>query len=300
MTEKNSTLPDWLTKEYPFVQNVHEVNGGVRLNYVDHGEGEPVLLLHGNPTWSYFYRNVIKDLSGRGFRCIAPDHVGCGLSDKPQDYGYLLEQHIDNVASLTEKLGLEGVHLIVHDWGGAIGCGWAVRVPEKVRSVTVLNTAAFLSKRIPLRIAFCKLPGVGEFLVRQFNAFAGLAKGMAVEKPLAPEVARGFLYPYDNYQNRIATARFVKDIPMRPNHPSWMTIREIEDKLEVLSDKPMQICWGMKDWCFSHHFLDRWKELFPKAPVMELPDAGHYLLEDETEKVTQQIQTFLEGVRSGP
>jgi len=92
----------------------------------------------------------------------------------------------------------------------------------------------------------------------------------------------------------------VKDIPMRPNHPSWMTIREIEDKLEVLSDKPMQICWGMKDWCFSHHFLDRWKELFPNAPVMELPDAGHYLLEDETEKVTQQIQTFLEGVRSGP
>ena len=298
MTQKTSTLPEWLTKEYPFAQNDHLVGDGVKMNYVDHGEGEPVLLLHGNPTWSYFYRNLIKDLSSRGFRCIAPDHVGCGLSDKPQQYNYELEQHINNVESLVGKLGLEDVHLIIHDWGGAIGYGWAVKVPEKVRSVTVLNTAAFLSKRIPLRIALCKLPGMGEFLVRQFNAFAGLAKDMAVEKPLSPDVAKGFLYPYNNYHNRIATARFVKDIPMRPNHPSWMTLREIEDKLLSLSAKPMQICWGMKDWCFSHHFLDRWKELFPKASILELQNAGHYLLEDETEEVTQQVRTFLEDVRS--
>lgn len=286
-------VPDWLKAEYPFAQNSHPIPGGHRINYVDHGEGEPVLLLHGNPTWSYFYRNAVKQLSGNGFRCIAPDHIGCGLSDKPQDYQYTLANHIGNLDSLVDKLELDGVHLVVHDWGGAIGFGWATRNPDKVRSLTVLNTAAFRSKRIPLRIAVCKIPWYGEFIVRQFNAFAGFATTMAVEKRLPKEVAQGFVYPYDNYTNRIATARFVKDIPLDPHHPSWDTLTAIEQKLPTLQHLPMQIHWGMKDWCFSPHFLTQWREFFPDAKLQEYADTGHYLLEDAGERILPSLVGFL-------
>ncbi len=287
-------LPEWLRAEYPFGQHSHLLDSGHRMNYVDHGQGEPVLLLHGNPTWSYFYRKTILALAGKGFRCIAPDHIGCGFSDKPQDYRYTLANHIGNLENLVSKLGLEGVHLVVHDWGGAIGFGWATRNVSKLRSLTVLNTAAFRSKHIPLRIAVCKIPCYGEFIVRQFNAFAGLGTTMAVEKPLPKDVARGFTYPYGNYADRIATARFVRDIPMHPGHPSWETLAGIEQKLPGLTHLPMQIHWGMKDWCFSPRFLEKWKQFFPAAKVQEYATAGHYLLEDEGSQILPALVDFLE------
>ena len=142
MVSKSKT-PSWLSETYPFAQNSHDLPGSIRMNYVDHGEGESVLLLHGNPSWSFLYRDLVQQLSANQFRCIAPDHIGCGLSDKPQAYSYTLRKHIDNIESLAERLKLDSFHLVVHDWGGAIGCGLAVRNPERVRSLSILNTAAF-------------------------------------------------------------------------------------------------------------------------------------------------------------
>lgn len=300
MDHSTGNLPDWLTSEYPFAQNLHSVSKGVRMNYVDEGEGEPVLMLHGNPTWSYFYRSVIKALSAKDFRCIAPDHIGCGLSDKPQDYTYRLSQHIDNIESLVNGLSLENIHLVVHDWGGAIGLGWAVRNVEKVKSLTIMNTAAFRSSRIPLRIAICKLPKIGEYIVRKYNAFAGAAVKMAVHKKLPETVKRGFLYPYDNYANRIAIARFVQDIPMAPNHPSWQTLVDIESRLTSLAflRRDIQIYWGKKDWCFTPQYKRRWEDIYPHAYCDQYKNAGHYLLEDAGDEIIPHMEMALDVVRS--
>lgn len=293
-----SGIPAWLRELYPFEPKVHNLNDGPGMSYIDHGAGESVLMLHGNPTWSFLYRNLVLDLAGRGFRCIAPDHVGCGLSAKPRDYDYSLQKHVSNVTGLVKTLDPGRFHLVVHDWGGAIGCGMAVQDPEQILSLTILNTAAFRSSRLPLRIAACRLPWLGEFMVRQFNAFAGAATFMAVRKPMPRDVKRGFLFPYDSWANRIATARFVQDIPMSPSHPSWNTLRSIEQQLPALSTKPIQMCWGMRDWCFSPEFLQRWKQIYPDAGVQEFPDDGHYLLEDAGAEAITTIRSFLEGVRA--
>ena len=293
-----SKIPSWLSETYPFAQNSHNLPGSIRMNYVDHGEGESVLLLHGNPSWSFLYRDLVQQLSANQFRCIAPDHIGCGLSDKPQAYSYTLRKHIDNIESLVERLKLDSFHLVVHDWGGAIGCGLAVRNPERVRSLSILNTAAFRFSRMPLRIAFCRIPLLGEILIRQFNVFAGGATTMAVIKPMSFMTKRGFTHPYRTWNDRIATARFVQDIPMKSSHQSWGTLCEIEEKLISLSDKPMHLFWGMKDWCFCPSILEHWQLLFPKAEVSKYNNAGHYILEDAGNEALQDINQFLTSNKS--
>ncbi|MDQ2997301.1 MAG: alpha/beta fold hydrolase, partial [Chloroflexota bacterium] len=179
---------------YPFVQRWLDLPHG-RMHYLDEGQGPPVIMLHGNPTWSFYYRRLISALRER-HRVIVPDHLGCGLSDKPQDYAYRLTDHIDNLGQLVRHLGLAQADLVLHDWGGAIGMGLAVQRALHVRRIVVLNTAAFLARHVPLRIAVCKLPIVGDIAIRGLNAFAGMATRMAVERPLEPLVRQGYLLPY--------------------------------------------------------------------------------------------------------
>lgn len=262
------------------------------MHYLDEGEGEAVLMVHGNPTWSFFYRNVVLALKDN-FRCIVPDHIGCGLSDKPQDFSYRLKDHIGNLVQLIESLNIEQFHLIVHDWGGAIGTAVAERFVDRVGKIQILNTAAFRSTRIPLRINLCRLPVLGEAWVRGCNGFAGAATTMAVAKPLPKEVKAGYVYPYDNWANRIATHRFVLDIPLNENHPSYVDLYEIEKSLELLKSKPMQIIWGGRDFCFNDHFFEEWKERFPHAVTHYFKDAGHFVLEDEKEACVPLIRDFL-------
>ena len=233
--EPRSEAPSWRGL-YPFASHYVE-RGGVRQHYVDEGQGPAVVMVHGNPTWSFYYRNVVEALRGR-HRTIVPDHVGCGLSDKPQDYPYRLGQHVANLEHLLDdELGLEKVDLIVHDWGGAIGMGYAVRHPERIGRIVVLNTAAFLMDFCPFRIRVCRWPVFGPLALRGFNAFARAATSMAVEKPLAPEVCEGLLAPYDNWANRIAILRFVQDIPLGRSHPSHETLADIQKQLHTLAEK---------------------------------------------------------------
>lgn len=286
---------DW-REQYPFESNYFQI-GQNRMHYLDEGErgGKPTLLmLHGNPSWSFLYRNLIKDLRSE-YRVIAPDHIGMGFSDKPQKYPYTLQSHINNLSALLEQILShdEKIILIVHDWGGAIGCGWAVNNPERIDKTIIFNTAAFLSKRIPQRINICKLPGFGALAIRGFNAFAGAAVSMAVEKKMPPEVAAGFLKPYDTWKNRIATLRFVQDIPMNPGHPSFETLLNIDSKLALLQYKPMLIQWGGKDWCFNDSFYKEWLHRFPEAEHDYYPDAGHYLLEDALEPILAKVKEFI-------
>jgi len=275
-------LPDWLRRLYPFSPQSFVTPRGATMSFVDEGPraDEAVLLLHGNPTWSFFYRDVIRELAPR-IRCVAPDHIGMGLSDKPQDYPYTLATRMADIEALVASLKLRRVHLVVHDWGGAIGLGWAVKHPELVGRIVVLNTAAFRSPHIPARIALCKTPGLGTVLVRGLNGFAWPATWMAMnQRKLSPEEKRAYLYPYRTWADRVAVNAFVKDIPMGEKHPSYGTLAEIEAALGSLAGKPMKIIWGGADFCFNGPFLNRWRELFPKAEVSHLPNAGHYVLED--------------------
>ncbi len=284
-------LPEWLQRHYPFQGRFLTLPDGQRMHYIDEGAGPVVLMLHGNPTWSFFYRNLIRTLRGR-FRCIAPDHVGCGLSDKPQQYPYRLAQHVANIESLLEALAIDRFHLIVHDWGGAIGMGVATKTPGRVGRMVVMNTAAFRSQNIPLRINVCRIPGFGALAIRGFNAFARGATIMAKQRPLAPEVRRGFIFPYNNWKNRIATLRFVQDIPLHESHPSYPELLRIEQSLFSLADKPMLLAWGTRDWCFDTTFLAEWRRRFPHAQVIEAKKANHYLLEDAQE-LMPEIEGFL-------
>lgn len=288
-------MPKELKEIYPFTPKNFKTTSGHRLSYIDEGQGEAILLLHGNPTWSFAYRELINTLSPH-FRVIAPDHIGMGLSEKPQDYTYLLKDHIHNTKKLLDHLEVKKYHLVVHDWGGAIGAGLSVKNPESLLSWVILNTAAFTSVHIPWRINICR-NRFGEQLIRRLNAFAGPATIMAAKKTLPKLVKKGYLYPYNNYQNRIATARFVRDIPMNKEHPSFSTLQEIEEKLVTLKC-PKLILWGEKDFCFNGHFLKRWEGLYPQAKVVRFPKAGHYVFEDESERVNSEVLSFFK--RSGP
>lgn len=285
-------LPPPIRELYPFASNWLETTEG-RLHYVDEGAGETILFVHGNPTWSFFYRNLILGLRDR-YRCVAIDHLGMGLSDKPQTCSYRLEDRIGHLAQLIDNLDLERFHLVVHDWGGAIGIGAALREPERLGCIQIMNTAAFRSQRIPWQIAACRLPLLGEWFVRGLNGFAASAPTMAVKGKLPPAVKQGYLLPHGNWADRVAVARFVQDIPMHPDHPSYDTLVEIEENLPRLKKNPMQLVWGMGDFCFNETFLDEWMRRFPHADVDRLEKAGHYLLEDQPQQALELTRRFLD------
>jgi cis-3-alkyl-4-acyloxetan-2-one decarboxylase len=294
-------LPAWLRRLYPFVPKALEC-GPARMSYVDEGPrvDEAVLLVHGNPTWSFYYRELIGRLVTAGMRCIAPDHIGMGLSEKPQDYPYCLETHIANLTRLVDALGLRRVHLVVHDWGGAIGFGWAVRHPGMTGRIVILNTGAFPARRMPFRIGLCRVPLLGEAIVRGLNGFAGPATWMAVKRrPLPPDVKRGYLFPYDSWKNRIGVARFVADIPMNSGHPTMKTLEHVAAGLAQFRSHPVRIVWGGADFCFNDWFFKRWQAIYPEAQTEYLPGAGHYVLEDAGVEVLPRILEFLGAEETG-
>ena len=275
---------------YPFESHYLDLDG-VRYHYLDEGreDAPPLVMLHGNPTWSFYYRTLIPQLSA-DYRVIVPDHVGCGLSDKPQDYPYTLDQHIANVTRLIEYLGLEQITLALHDWGGAIGMGYATRHPENVARFVIFNTVAFYQPNLPLRIKMCRIPLLGDVLLRGFNAFAQLALPWATEhrERLTPEVRAGYLHPYDSWANRIAILRFVQDIPFERRHQTRQAILDIEANLYVFSERPMLIIWGAQDFCFTvQDFYTGWQDRFPYAETR--------LVEDAHERIGPWIREFLDA-----
>jgi haloalkane dehalogenase len=283
-----------LQSEYPFESHLLDLDG-VALHYLDEGprDGEPLLFVHGNPTWSFLWRNLVRELRG-SYRCIALDHVGCGLSDKPQEYPYRLARHIENLERLAFELDLRRATLVVHDWGGPIGLGFAGRHPERVARLVILNTAAFPGPA-PLRIRLCRIPLLGAVAVRGFNAFAALATRVALEERerMTPLVRRGFLAPYRDWSSRIATLRFVEDIPLEPGHPSWPALLQVEAGLARLADKPACLIWGERDWCFTPAFREGFERRMPHARVHRAERAGHWVMEDAREDVLAWIEDFL-------
>ena len=306
---------------YPFASHWAEVAGG-RVHYLDEGPDHRVqadgqdcpsygaehalLFVHGNPTWSFHWRRLVEAFRGR-YRCVALDHLGCGLSDKPQRL-LTLDDHIENLCELVEELALDRVTLVAQDWGGAIGLGAMLRMRERLERIVLFNTGAFPPRYIPWRIRACRIPVLGRLAVQGANLFslAALRMTLARKSRLEPEVAAGYLAPYDSWANRCAVYGFVKDIPsprrrvspklafeIRRNSTTWQTLEEIELKLPTLADRPSCLIWGMRDWCFRPDCLDRFVEAWPRTEVHRLADVGHWVVEDAPEESMAIVESFL-------
>jgi haloalkane dehalogenase len=276
------------------VPHVFRSANGDRLHYVDEGAGETLLFVHGNPTWSFYWRNLILGLRDQ-YRCVALDHIGCGLSDKPQNYSYHLPGRISDLVEFVEELQLRGITLVAHDWGGPIALGAMTLMREWISRVVVFNTGAFPPPFVPWRIAACRVPALGTFAVRGLNAFAQAATAMAVEKHerMSPDVRDGLLAPYDSWTNRVAINEFVRDIPFTPQHPTWQVLEDLEGWLPDLGKVPTMLIWGMKDWCFRPSCLARFQQHWPNAEVHKFEDCGHYVVEDAHERIVPLMRDFL-------
>ena len=285
---------------YPFDGTWIE-RDSARMHVLDEGDGPTVVMVHGNPTWSFYYRNLVQALSDR-MRCIVPDHIGCGLSDKPAlaDYDYSLKSRVDDLQAVIDELAPTGaISLVLHDWGGMIGTAWAARNPGRVQRLVLLNTAGFLlppDKPLPFTLKLIRNSWLGAALVKYTNAFARGATYMAVTRqPMNKALRDAYCAPYDSPANRIATLRFVQDIPLGPGDPSYGIVAEAEEQLKqgLFDNVPTLICWGDKDFVFDHHFLSRWQQLLPHARVHRFADSGHYVLEDSAAEIIPLIDRFL-------
>lgn len=279
--------------EFPFAPHYLPVDGG-QLHYVDEGQGEVLLCVHGNPTWSFAWRHVVRHFAPRR-RVVALDHLGCGLSSKPQFFPYTLANRIAHLRALIEALDLRQITLVVHDWGGAIGLGVAGQIPERFARLVITNTGAFRSRHLPWRIAVCRWPLIGPVAVRGFNAFARAALVMAVEQRtrLTPAVKAGLLAPYGNWHDRVAIQRFVEDIPRDSDHPSFGTLVEVERGLERLTHLPGLLVWGERDWCFTPDFRREFERRLPRLESHPIAEAGHYVFEDARETLLAKLDSFL-------
>ncbi len=301
---QTTTLPEYLRDEYPFASHRHALRD-LSMHYLDEGTGSPVLMLHGNPSWSFYYRNLVSVLK-ENHRCIVPDHIGCGLSDKPDDrhYNYTLTRRVQDLESLIESLALDSpFHLVMHDWGGMIGMRYAVTHPEQIRSLVVLNTAAFPlpeSKPFPWALWLCRNTRLGALLVRGGNAFSRGAAWVGCKRTRMPRKLRdAYCYPYNTWGNRIATLRFVQDIPLRLDDPGYELVSDTAANLSLFRQYPMLIGWGLKDFVFDKHFLKEWRRRFPDAEQHVYNDAGHYVLEDARDTLIPAITSFIHRADAG-
>lgn len=286
-------------KLYPFTGEYLPLAHKARMHYLDEGAGPTLLCLHGNPTWSFYYRNLVGRMRNK-YRVVVPDHIGCGYSDKPGDdaYSYRLEQRVEDIEELVKTLGLKDITLILHDWGGMIGLSFATRNPSLVKRIILMNTSGFplpKTKALPFTLHLSRTPLLGDILLRGFNAFAVTASWIGCKyKRLSPTLRKAYRAPYTTWNNRRAVHRFVQDIPLSAKDPSWATVSFTDQHLESLGDKPMQIIWGEKDFIFDNHFLSEWKRRMPKAEIHSYPEGGHYILEDLGDEAIDLMKDFLD------
>ena len=297
---KTMTYPD-----YPFIPERFAVRKGIAMSYLDEGprDGEVIVMLHGNPSWSYYWRHLVLGLR-ETYRCIVPDHVGMGLSDRPDDapgayprYDYTLQSRVNDIEALLAHLKITGpVTLAVHDWGGMIGFGWALSHAAQVKRLIITNTAAFplpQAKPMPWQLSLGRDSKLGAWAIRRFNLFARGAAWLGTERSLPAAVRRGYSGVYDGWDKAIATIRFMQDIPLHPGDRAWPLLEAVGRRLPEYADRPTFIGWGLKDFVFDHHFLDGFKRALPDAEVHAFADAGHFVLEDKPAELVPAIRDFL-------
>ena len=279
-----------------------------RMHYVDEGpiDGPPVVLVHGNPTWGYLYRNFIPPLVKAGYRVIVPDHLGFGRSDKPDmPELYRIPRHAERFEALLESLDLHDATVVPQDWGGPIGLAWAGQHPERVGGLFILNTFAHkptFDYKPPLALTLFRTRGIGEFLVKGLNIFVRgflFRQGVVQRDRLTGIVRRAYLAPHRTWSSRTAVLVFPREIPVTPDAHLSPYLAGVEDRLHRLKDRPVFIAWAMKDPVFTPNFIDLfWRRTFPHAEVMLLTDAGHYLQEDAHEEIVRGLLRFLGSTKA--
>jgi haloalkane dehalogenase len=259
-----------------------------RIHYVDEGTGEPVLLLHGNPTWSFLYRKIIAGLSDE-FRCIAPDYPGYGMSMAAPGYRYTPGEHSAVIERFVDQLGLSGLTLMVQDWGGPVGLGLAGRRPELVRRLIIGNTFAWpLAPEPRVRLFSTVLGGPpGRVLNRWFNFAPRVFFARGFAQPVPPEVMRAYLAPWRDPQRRAPAAIAPRQLIAAAGY-----LAEVEAGLPKIADRPALIVWGMRDFAFRESARRRFEQAFPDHRTVLLPGASHFVQEDAGTQIAAEFKNF--------
>ncbi|MBL6720835.1 MAG: alpha/beta fold hydrolase [Planctomycetes bacterium] len=279
---------------WPFAPHFLELDGAF-LHFVDEGPRDaPVILcVHGNPTWSFQWREVLTRMRGR-YRVVALDHMGMGLSERPHDWSDTLAAHQAGLEALIEHLDLRDITLVVHDWGGPIGLGVAARQPERFRRFLITNTCVWPEAQLPAALALGRLPFLGPFLTGGLGLMNRLLASTTTTKGLSPEVAEGYLAPYRTAGRRRTVASFVRAIPRGPGHENHEALAAVDAALPALRTKPTTLVWGMQDWVFTPAILRGWRERMPRAEVRALEGAGHLVMEDAGAEVLDALRDLLD------
>ena len=280
--------------QYPFEEKYHEVDG-VRLHYLDEGSGPPILLVHGQPSWSYLYRKMIPPLIEAGYRCVAPDLMGFGLSDKPPDESaYTLQRHVQQVTSLIEKLELRGITTVGQDWGGPISLRYAIGHRDNVKALVILNT---LVKTMPAPMIFSLLfrsGGFSIFLTRNLDLFRKMIfrPGWPFRRPVDPRAMEQYKERHPTTADRAGIAAFPKMIPDNDSHPNAAYISEIDKTLREW-DIPVPVMFSDGDIAFKVEDGQSIADIAPNSRFEVVHNAGHYLQEDAGEEIAARMITFL-------
>lgn len=284
-------VPAWVDRNaYPFRPRAFVTSAGT-MSYVDEGRGEPIVFVHGNPTWSFMYRELIKGLSPH-YRCIAPDHIGFGLSDKPRGGAYLPQFHAVNLELLITALNLKNITLVIHDWGGPIGMSYAVRHPDNIKRLVVFNTTCWSLKGVTAAERFSGFMGspFGHFLCRQLNAFPKymLPSVFGDRKRLTKAVHRHYVAPFPTPDSREGAWVLVKALIPQSD---WM--QSLWSERGALRDKPVLLLRGDKDPTFAPEKLIKWQEAFPHHTTRTFPDVGHFVAEELGANGVAPVRDFL-------
>ena len=287
----HSVTPFAYGPAYPFASRFVTV-GGHRMHYVDEGSGPVVVCLHGNPTWGFLFRNLVASLRHE-FRVIVPDHVGCGLSDRPRDALFRAADRIAHLEEFLDRLGVGGFSLVMHDWGGPLGTGLAVRRAERVERLVYFNTTLAETDLLPAMIRRAAAPVIGRLLTQHTARFVSLLTSLGASRPLPEEVRQAYHRPYRTAESRRAIWGFVRDIPLSRSHPTAALMDDLVARLPAVAGKPVRLVWGMRDPCFHPGILDRVAARFPGADIVRIPDASHLVLEDAASESTAAVHDFL-------
>lgn len=287
-TEKIYEYPSWLNrKEYPFSTKFYQTPVG-KINYVDEGVGDPIVFVHGNPGWSFEFRIIIKEMIKTN-RCLAIDHLGFGLSDKPSTYGYLPKDHALNFENWLESLGLSNMTLVVNDWGGPIGLSYALKYPDKIKKIIVLNSWLWNVEDDPHFRNFSKFMGgpIGKFLIRYFNFF-----GKQVVKRAMGDHTKIPTNILNHYHHHLQTPDDRKGCYIFPRQilESGPWLNSLWEQRAKINTIPTTFVWGMKDIAFREQDLNFWLKNWKNSSVIKLQKVGHFPQEESPEEVIRALK----------
>lgn len=296
--------PEWLEPLFPWEQKSLSVNGR-RMAYIDEGEpgSPPVLLLHGNPTWAFLYRDFVEPLTEAGYRVVAPDCIGSGYSDKPRlDAAHSLAHHIADLVSLIDQLDLANVAIVGQDWGGPQGVGAALRRLDRIAAISLMNTWLFTDYKGRFHASATPwttwhAPIIGQFFMKRLKVLSHGGPSVLTQRGMSDVEARGYHHVYDERESETVTLTWPRTIPLEPGDRGWADMAMIQSRLDELGGVPIQLIWAPEDRVFPIEYCRRLQELLPHAEEPVLFDrASHFLQDDRGPEIAATIIPFLNRV----